>query len=461
MEKLDNIIYEQINLRTYERRVENILKDEKIQRMGLKIKKIGKTYYNYPIEMIQIGSGKKEIFIIGATHASEIITTDFITQLINNIPNIKEFDPNTFKLNIIPIQNPEGFDINTSLLENIKKIDFENKSKEYYQRYKIDSLIYLILKDLNNIDYNIENLKKYINNTNWKKLEKMLPKLEILQSKIKYKTTTQDLLIGINETQTCLENNTQDQFLLKFLIYLKELTIKKINLNQIEKLHQDMFKNIDLNTLKIRNKSMHNQINDIYEYNPKGSIINHDATGLFINLNSNQPENPGINIMKNNEIKYMTGTKSNLRNYYKGPVGLPCLNQYNFEYAIENQIIYNEIKKSQENCIATILYHSTGGMIYYKTNNEKFINYNTNLAQAYNEGITKYNNSEYKLIEKTSNTGYGDQLRKTFKGVLLIELSKMGGNPIGPYGDKKNIYNTINENISGINNLLKKLKKQL
>ena len=464
METLDNIIYEKISLTTYERRIQNLIRKETIQKMGLKITKLGKTIYNYGIELIQIGKGENEIFIVGGTHSSEIITTDFITQLLNNIP--EEFDPNIFKLNIIPIQNPEGFDINTSLLENIKLIDFEKTSKEYYLRYRTDSLIYMVLKDLNKIEYNIQNIKLYMETHNWKELEKenAMPKIRILKNKLKNKSTTLDLIIAIEETIDYLDkNNIHDIFQIKFLYYLLELTKNKINLNSLSKFHQEQFKDIDLKTLKIRNKHLLDEVELIYKYNPQGSIINHDSTGMFINLNSNQPVNPGIEILKNNKTIYMTGPKSNLKNYHKGPVGLPCIDPYNFEYAFENQILYNLIKKSQEQnkYLATILYHGTGGMIYYKPNNEEFINYNTELAQAYNEGIHKFNNTQYKMIENPTAGGFGDILRQIYKGVLLIELSKMGGNPIGPYGDKNNIYTTINENISGINNLLKHLKQQL
>ena len=52
-------------------------------------------------------------------------------------------------------------------------------------------------------------------------------------------------------------------------------------------------------------------------------------------------------------------------------------------------------------------------------------------------------------------------MARTFPGVLMIELSKMGGNPIGPYGDKTNIYNTINENISAIANIIKYFNKRI
>ena len=35
-------------------------------------------------------------------------------------------------------------------------------------------------------------------------------------------------------------------------------------------------------------------------------------------------------------------------------------------------------------------------------------------------------------------TGIGDLLREKYRNAYLLELSKMGGNPIGPYGDRKN-----------------------
>ena len=64
-------------------------------------------------------------------------------------------------------------------------------------------------------------------------------------------------------------------------------------------------------------------------------------------------------------------------------------------------------------------------------------------------------------MEDADTSGYGDLLRRTFPGVLLIELSKMGGNPIAPYGDKNNIYNTFRDNLIAVDNLFGYLKKNL
>ena len=108
------------------------------------------------------------------------------------------------------------------------------------------------------------------------------------------------------------------------------------------------------------------------------------------------------------------------------------------------------------NYLATLLYHGTGGLIYYKPyHNEmnelqynEFYNYNKELANIYHDS------TDYKILEDASTTGYGDLLRRTFPGVLLIELSKMGGNPIAPYGDYNNIYNTMNDNFKAFDSLL-------
>ena len=91
-------------------------------------------------------------------------------------------------------------------------------------------------------------------------------------------------------------------------------------------------------------------------------------------------------------------------------------------------------------------------------NFQEFYTYNKELTEAYNTGIEQYGQPAYKAINESDTTGFGDELARTFKGVLMIELSRMGGNPIGPYGDRENINRTINENISALNNVFKHFK---
>ena len=197
---------------------------------------------------------------------------------------------------------------------------------------------------------------------------------------------------------------------------------------------------------------------------PRGSQIIHDSTGLGINLNANNNLNPGINYIKNKQIIYGPGIKSNIRNYTPGPLGIPTLDVNNFEYANENLVLENLIQDSirKGKYLATILYHGTGGLIYYKPhkelmNDDKYLDFlkiNQELAYIYHQ------ETDYKILEESDFTGYGDYLRRTYQGVLLIELSKMGGNPIGPYGDKSNTYQVFSDNTKALSSVIKCLEKR-
>lgn len=68
-------------------------------------------------------------------------------------------------------------------------------------------------------------------------------------------------------------------------------------------------------------------------------------------------------------------------------------------------------------------------------------------------GANKKDTSKYIIYTKNSNpTSSNDIFRLTFPNDLLIELSGMGGNPIGPYGDIAGNYtNAINSNLDAIN----------
>ena len=88
--------------------------------------------------------------------------------------------------------------------------------------------------------------------------------------------------------------------------------------------------------------------------------------------------------------------------------------------------------------------HTTKGRNTY----QDFYQYNEELANIYHD------NTDYKLLHISDTTGYGDLLRRTFPGVLMIELSKMGGNPIGPYGDPNNIYRVFEDNTRALNSIL-------
>ncbi len=488
--KIDEYNYEKINYQKYQKRLQELLNSDKLKNLGIKKQVLGKTEYNYDIDCLTIGNGKKELFIVGGTHGSEVISVDFILTLIENLPTISNFNPNEFKLIIIPLQNPEGFDISSNTFNQINEEEFKNKSYEYYLRYRTDSIIIYAIRDLNILMNKIKDnkvtptlflklLKEFINtNINWKKLsdERVLPNIKIFNNNINninnintYKDIQIELLNACNNTINKLSNEIKDEFLKLFITELKESFAneelwKDISKENQMKLYQNMFKSATFAGLK--DKKLIKDIEKIYEkYNhPKGSWIGHDSTGIGINLNANHPLSPGITSTKQGEIIYGPFVKDNIKNYFPGPLGTPAKDVYNFTYAKENQVLEKLIKDSYTsgNYLATILYHGTGGMIFYKPYQNlmtdkkyyEYLEYNEKLAEIY------HNSTNYKLLDSSSKTGYGDYLRRTYPGVLLVELSKMGGNPIGPYGDTNNIYNVFHDNIDAINMLIKYFKNK-
>lgn len=480
------IVYDKLNYESYKKRLDDMCSDERLREFGFSKCVLGYTRYGYPIDLISVGHGQKDIFIVGGTHSSEIVSVDYVLQLINNLPNFGEFDPNIFTIKFIPIQNPEGFDICTSSLSNINSIDFESKSKEYFLRYRTDSLIFKAVNDFNKLfddclDASIllDRIKNFINNSiNWKNLsdKRAMPNIAIFNNiinsydnPIDFESLFIDLYNACNITLEKLDcRDLHDSFLYSFMNILRDKFTSKypIFIPKYQKLHQMMFDDV---SISLNSEELEKSTCDVYSMldNPKGSIVTHDSTGLFINLNANHELNPGISVIKSGAIKYGPGPKSNVRNYFPGPLGMPCVDVDNFAYAIENQLFYNLLKSSYDNgrYFATLLYHGTGGMIYYKPFEERmskvdyasYFEFNNEIADVYNDGIAFFNpsNMGYKKLDDCGDTGYGDLLRRTFPGVLLIELSRMGGNPISPYGDISNIHNTMNENFSGFRKVLK------
>lgn len=492
---MDKYHYQKLNYATYQQILSTLLAKKELQAMGIQKKILAFTPYGYPIDCLEIGKGEKELFLVAGTHGSEIIGIDFILNFLNQLPEQTEFNPNLFKLIILPIQNPEGFDISSNTLKEIPEQAFQEKSYEYYLRYRTDSMSLYAIKDLETMLVNLESqselatpntilrqLKSFIKeNTHWQKLSeaRAIPNISIFNQKVNtipsvetYQELQLYLLTACNQTIEQLKsNNIHDQFLYLFINELKshltnhQQIWQQLENNKQKKLYQQMFEKTTFEGLQNPNLTIDTQ--NIYKTfnHPLGSQIGHDATGIGINLNANNPLNPGIQARKENSIIYGPFVKSNIKNYSPGPLGTPSQDINNFTYAIENQVLENLIKKSYESnkYLATILYHGTGGAIFYKpyeplmepNNYQEYKQYNEELATIYQT------QTSYKLLEESSTTGYGDYLRRTYPGVLLIELSKMGGNPIGPYGDINNIYRVFEHNTAALNNLFGYFQKNI
>ena len=80
------------------------------------------------------------------------------------------------------------------------------------------------------------------------------------------------------------------------------------------------------------------------------------------------------------------------------------------------------------------------------------------IANTYSS-TTEYKTSGLSMIDDVGLSGCGDLLRSVFPGVILVELSKMGGNPISPYGDIFGNYrNVIKDNLKAFGSSLKTIQ---
>ena len=480
METLDGVRYELFDYFSYRERLKKLLCDESLLELGVARQVLGKSTYGYDIDCITIGNGNKHLFVVGGTHGCEMISVDFVTQFIGEVKNFIHFDPNEFKLFIIPLQNPEGFVISTDSLSVVKN-DFHNQSYEYYLRYKIDNIIVRGIRDFNkfvkeinedsfNVSMYLDKFKKFLNtNFWWKKLKEVVPGIDQFIFKVNHLENIdnyvylKEFLISICNDILFDVDNVNNEILMQIMSSLRNYFANSnlwdiIDDKSFIRFHQAMFKNVSFDN--ISNQFLSTNVRNMYNTygHPLGSQVTFYATGIGINLNANHKLNPGINAIKNGKDVFGGGARNNIHNYVPGPLGVPCRDVYHFEYAVENKVLYDLIKSSYDsgNYIGTLLYHGTGGIIYYKPYNDLmrderyryFNTYNKNMASIYEI------NTGYSLVNNSDTTGYGDLLRRTFPGVLMIELSKMGGNPIAPYGDKNNIYYTFKDNYSAIDSLL-------
>ncbi len=243
-----------------------------------------------------------------------------------------------------------------------------------------------------------------------------------------------------------LGKNATDNEITKFCFdYYKAYREDTRNKESSIKQHQKLFE--DINEKAIKEYSiLKDSVGEILIPHPKGSIIDWASNGSGIDLNSNTKENIKEPKTYNKSLAY-----NNLRVDIPSPIGYPGNNQSkNFTQEVEVISLENLLKSLKNNCVAFLNYHSVGGLIYQRPeNNDRFItNYNYLLSKFYQEHTIK-NSGNYDIKKGQSGkvTSVNDELRLKYPGDILIELSPMGGNPIGPFGDPNNIKSTIESNI--------------
>ncbi len=397
------------NILDYEQ-VESIL--QKINQNGIikQIEDIGRTKYGLPIKHYVAGSGKQDIVITGATHGSEIISTDFVIKVMQKISyetnNWKSILKN-FRIHFIPVLNPEGYLIVTSAIRKLiprdmKQDEAEKICKQYYLQYRQDDISQMETKE------------------------------------------------G-----------------------------KKV------KRHQEMFEGIDYTCIPKEYEGIRNSVKTIFEkYTdlPKWCLHIWSANASGIDIQANSIYNPKIKNILQNETLYMkTLRHNNIDISHPGPINCPFDKERGFEIQKETKAISDLLQDldKQGKLFAYLNYHATGGLVFQRPAivpeniqifddeilKKEITNYM--FAKAYSDKTYKNTGIDEDEIDKRQKTKYiiktqkspatssNDIFRIMYPKDMLIELSGMGGNPIGPYGDIKGNYtNAMESNLSAVNYIL-------
>lgn len=464
--KYEFITYDKLNEYLYE------LTHNKYKNKVTKQKDLAYSPCGFPIAHYTIGHGKKHLTVIAGTHGTEIIGIDFVIKLMKAIAKgegiYKDFDSNEITIDFIPCQNPESFIIVTESLKpyvyNLPPNEFEKLSKEYYINYRKDDIIYT---QITNFIISLFQDKEIVNNF-WNKY-----RLEMI--------TPKTLMHFCSNYQT--KENIKEK--------VEELFQNLINMNIIdkpiipkEKFHYYMFSNITYENLPEKDNRyilLKNKVKTIMKTNynnykfPKESLIDWRANSNGVDLNKNNPNNLKFKTKekKKNNFKPLFGNfRFNcLMREVPGPQGISSVNNQKFTFEPENIGLLKLLLTLQKDkkYFGALSYHGTGGVIYSKSKNyleekderkatlfKQIDDTNSEMAKIYQK-ITGYNEMPY----DNNLIGTGDMIRQMLPGFLIIELSKMGGNPFGPYGDKGNYKKVINDNLIAFNKLLKLIQNKV
>lgn len=341
---------------------------------------------NIEIPYYTLGHGENHIVICGGTHGSEIVSVDFVLRLMDMMSKkegpFRDFPFEDFTFHFIPVHNPEGYIISTSAIRTLigreaTEEEIERISKEYFMAYRQD--------DIN------------------------------------------------------ARNNPDDKS---------------------QKNHQKMFEQATYECISEKYPMLREQVRQIYSNPdvPRGSIIVHRGNGLGQETNRSLLYNA---LIDERTSSYGPNRYNNININIPGPLGVAPTTDNIRENKFLKQLI-DRLYREGKYC-GTILYHGTGGMIYSKISNDDEVLVEEDLPEEYQknkyvksvinrilarkyQAETKYTTpggSEkpgYRIVKDPSLKDVDETLRLDYPAVLLIELSYMGGNPIGPLGDKKENY---------------------
>lgn len=398
------------------------------------------TKYGLPISYYTIGNGNKDIVITGATHGAELVTTDFMLRLMEEMGKKPEdFCLDEYRFHIIPMLNPEGYLITSSAVRtkiprDMDIEDAESICKEYYLAYRSDDRE-AIARRKEKIEPDRISLKKY----------------QRMFSDVDY-TCISDKYSNIRES---VKN-----------IYSKYPDLPKGSIITWD---------ANADGIDIQANSLYNYFDMLKKDVQKDSVLNIDDN----NVNENKEiiyDNLAFRDAINNMHRYGSLRYENIETSHPGPMNCGMDPEVGFYETIETKTISNLLEKlyNRGTLAGYNNYHSTGGVIYHRPSYggngvmisddlywQKIIN-NVCLASLYKndtyKNLSDVEKSRYGLVNGDSSgpTTTNDIFRMKYPADLLIELSGMGGNPIAPYGDiDGNYMNLMNSNIEAFKGYIK------
>lgn len=409
----------------------------------IKHKEIGESSCGFPLEHYTIGNGDIHICYMAGAHGNEIIGVSYILHLMRNLAlgrgEFASFRPDLFTIHFLPCQNPEGYFTTTYALEAVmKELSLEERTKfcyDYYATYREENVeiekINQILREC--FFYQEENYMKEIVRLFWSSVYKKC--------------------VGIKEIVEFLKNYSPKEVdVSKVEIFWKK-NFGNRKINTYQKRYQEPFCNLTIDCIPEvdeKHRILKKKLQKLYgakEF-PMCTLANFLANADGVNLNDN---NPYYFKIMNEQIKKEGILCANpMYNYPKsklGPIGTTSVSCKHFSYAPENLALLNFLDQLGNSCYAFFNLHGTGGYLYVEPFYEEkqqprdFSFYiNNRIATEYLKGI------EETYVEKTGKreeyftmsypsriTGLADMLRSKYPGHFLVELSRSGGNPIGPF----------------------------
>lgn len=367
---------------------------------------LGISTYGLPIHHYTIGSGQKEIVITGATHGCEIISADFVMNLMEKISDDSHesnINFNEYKLHFIPILNPEGYLIATSAVRKLipremSSKDAEKICKDYYLKYR------------------------------------------------------QDDIDATEKRKAGIEQDRNPEHLRHF---------------------QEMFKDVDYTCIPEKYLQIRESVREILEKYPdipKGTLQIWSANANGIDPQANSKYNSTLIRALNgklgkDEAVYVNNLRyGNINQTHPGPINSGFDPEKGYEMQPEVKAISDLLSHlSEKGTLHSYFnYHSVGGLLYQRPAeapkdmgiepNEMWTRTLDNFAlskfyarKTYKNENDKANTRYRILTGKNSISTSNDEYRIKYPRDILVELSGMGANPIGPYGDIKGNYKNLME----------------